>query len=153
MPRDQLSTRRQRRRYSIACMTSGTPAGRQVSEGPLILWSSGVVLLFAITACGSADDNPVEMEGPRGPREAAIVLAELDDDERTLVISFDACDADNNDATVSESTDTVTVTVVTDDPPGGPSCADGLRITLDEALGSRNLIDGSTGEVLDVSHR
>jgi hypothetical protein len=51
---------------------------------------------------------------------------------------------------VNESAQTVTIPVVTDDPAAGADCADGLRVVLNEPLGARDLVDGSTGELVEV---
>lgn len=51
---------------------------------------------------------------------------------------------------MDETTAAVTVTVVTDDPPGVPACADGVRVDLDAPLGARDRIDGSTGDLVQV---
>jgi hypothetical protein len=89
---------------------------------------------------------------PPGERETELVWAELQD-PLTLLLSVGACNAENNRATVDETAEAVTVTVVTDDPPGGVDCADGVKVMLDEPLGVRELIDGSTGQAVEVHER
>jgi hypothetical protein len=108
----------------------------------------GAVAL-AVTACSGDGNEVIRADGPPGNRQAEIVLAELQG-TRTLLISVDACDADHNQVSVDETAQAVTVTVVTDDPPGGTDCADGVRVELDAPLAARDLIDGSTGEVVEV---
>jgi hypothetical protein len=94
-------------------------------------------------------NDVIQADGPRGDREAEIVLAELQD-PRTLLLSVGACHAEHNRASVNESAQTVTIPVVTDDPAAGADCADGLRVVLNEPLGARDLVDGSTGELVEV---
>ena len=55
-------------------------------------------------------------------------------------------------ADVEETTDEVRVLVTRQDDSGGDEddCADHIFVSLDETLGSRVVIDESTGERLDV---
>lgn len=72
----------------------------------------------------------------------------LRSDGVTVEFGIDTCNADL-EAQVVESDTRVEVTIsaendTTDD------CADSIVITLDQPLGDRQLINGSTGKVLDV---
>ena len=115
------------------------------------LWLGALVVLAA-AACSGEGGDVVRADGPPGEREAELVWAELQD-PLTLLLSVGACNAENNQATVDETAEAVTVTVVTDDPSGGADCADGVRVVLDEPLGVRELIDGSTGQAVEVHER
>ena len=111
-------------------------------------WLGAVVVVVA--ACSGAGDDVVQAEGPEGDREAELLSASLRNDERTLVVNLDACNADNNRVTVNESAEAVTITVITDDPPGGHDCSDGVTVVLERPLGARQLVDGSTGQPVEV---
>jgi hypothetical protein len=82
-------------------------------------------------------------------RDAAIIDAILEG-ERTLVLTISACNAEENRASVREEPDAVTVSVTTDDPPGGDDCADGVTVHLSDPLGDRPVVDGATDQPVDV---
>jgi hypothetical protein len=107
-------------------------SNRTVPVGLAVLLVASLVLL----GCG-------------GRRDARIVDAVLEGD-RTLVLSIDACNADDNRTETTEEDDAVTIAVTTDDPPGGDDCADGVTVELAGPLGNRALIDESTGEPVEV---
>jgi hypothetical protein len=72
----------------------------------------------------------------------------LRSDGVTVEIGVNTCNADL-DAVVVESDTTVEVTITAEnDTPD--DCADSIVITLDQPLGDRPLIDGSTGNAIDV---
>lgn len=72
----------------------------------------------------------------------------LQSDGVTIEFGIDSCNADL-DALVVESEATVEVTITaTSDTPD--DCADSIIIMLNEPLGDRQLLNGSTGDVLDV---
>lgn len=84
------------------------------------------------------------------PRDVRIVQASASDLERTVTMSVDSCNADVS-ASAEEHPDRVEVTVrarnVTRD-----DCADPAAVELDDALGDRDLVDASTGEVVAVGN-
>jgi hypothetical protein len=106
--------------------------------------ATAVRLLAVVVAAGVATIGCSEER-----RGAAIVDATLEGD-RTLVLVISACNADENRAAVREEPDSVTVSVTTDDPVGGDDCADGVTVHLSGPLSDRELIDGATGEPVDV---
>lgn len=87
--------------------------------------------------------------GCSGRRDAEIPFAELRGD-RTLVLHIDACNADDNRVSAAEEQDLVTVSVSTDDPPGGDDCGDLVIVELVDPLGDRLLVDEKTGEPVEV---
>jgi hypothetical protein len=82
-------------------------------------------------------------------RETGVFAAQLVD-ERTLELSLGACNAEKNEATVTEDESSVTVRVVSTNPSEGEDCADGMTVELDEPLGNRELIDATTGAHVEV---
>jgi hypothetical protein len=80
------------------------------------------------------------------------MAAEVSRDGHTLHLGLDACNGDNG-LMVKESGRAVTVTVTTDDPPGGDDCMDGVRVRLRTPLDDRRVIDGSSGQAVAVSTR
>lgn len=101
-----------------------------------------VAVALLTTACADSD----------GDRDAQIMSARLTDG-RTLSLNLDACNATSNRAEVDERPGIVTVSVTTDDPPGGDDCSDGITVDLEGPLAGRRLRDGSTGvyvQVMDV---
>jgi len=63
-------------------------------------------------------------------------------------LGINTCNADL-DALVVESDTTVEVTITAENDTTD-DCADSIVITLDKPLGHRRLINGSTGDLLDV---
>jgi hypothetical protein len=94
----------------------------------------GLVVVVGVAACS----------GGGGEREVGIAAARVDG-ERTLAVNLNVCNAPHNEATVDETAEAVTITVVTDGPRGGDDCSDGITVALDAPLGDRAVIDGSTG--------
>lgn len=82
-------------------------------------------------------------------RDAEIFGAELRGD-RTLLLRIDACNADENRVSATEEQDLVMISVSTDDPPGGDDCGDAVIVELVDPLGDRLLVDGKTGEPVEV---
>lgn len=120
------------RRVHIPSNVGSVISNRTVAVGLAVLLVASLVLL----GCG-------------GRRDARIVDAVLEGD-RTLVLSIDACNADDNRTETTEEDDAVTIAVNTDDPPGGDDCADGVTVELADPLGNRALIDESTSEPVEV---
>jgi hypothetical protein len=83
-------------------------------------------------------------------RETSVFAAQLLGD-RTLELSLGACNAEKNEATVTEDESSVTVRVVSTNPSEGEDCADGVTVELDEPLGDRELIDATTGAHVEVT--
>lgn len=98
----------------------------------LVLWIVAAVLLLA--ACST---------------NAGIFEAYISADGVTVELSVNTCNADLS-TEVIESESTAEVTVIAENDTTD-DCADVITITVNEALGDRSLIDGSTGEVLRVS--
>jgi hypothetical protein len=92
--------------------------------------------------------SAVVTTGCIGPRDAKIYRATLQGD-RTLVLELDACNG-SNEAKTTERPDQVRVDVRTDDAPGGDDCSDVITIQLNEPLGDRPVIDGSTGRSVEL---
>lgn len=102
----------------------------------------------ALTGCGDeSGDDPAE-SSERRPAE--IIDARLEG-ESTVILSIEACNAETNRATVTETEREVVVSVTTDDLVLDDMCADGLVVDLEEPLGDRQLVDGTTGEAVSVS--
>lgn len=114
---------------------AGTPGSICTVRVTGAIAATGVVLL---AACSD------------GRREASISDAQVGDDDRTLILSVGACNADDNRAEVVESEREIVVTVTTDDGVGGDDCADGVTVTLTRPLAGRQIVDGSTGESVAV---
>ncbi len=62
-----------------------------------------------------------------------------------LQLVVDTCHGDPR-ATVEETDDEVTVTIVSTWQDPGDACQDSVEVTLDAPLGSRTLIDGTSGQ-------
>jgi len=72
----------------------------------------------------------------------------LRSDSVTIEFGVNACNADLF-AEVVESDTTVEVTITAENDTTD-ACADLIAITLDKPLGDRQVVNGSTGEVLDI---
>jgi|GEM_PF-1014756 len=83
-----------------------------------------------------------------GAGEAAIRAAYIGADGITLEVGVDTCNADLT-TDVVETGAQVEVTVMVENNTTA-DCADSIRITLDAPLGDRTLVDGSSGETVDV---
>lgn len=88
-----------------------------------------------VAACGS--DTP------------AVDAAYGSPDSVTLELSTDTCNAHPN-AIVDEEGDEVRVSLRAQRSWGDADCADSVRVTLAAPLGSRAVIDTSTGRELEV---
>jgi len=100
---------------------------------------AAVLTAVGAAAVGCSDDR----------RDAAIHDALLEN-EQTLVLTIGACNANDNQASVSEDVDSVTASVTTDDPPGGDGCADLVTVHLSAPLGDRQLVDGTSSTPVAV---
>lgn len=98
-----------------------------------------VACALGVTGCSGPDAEAVE-----------ILSADLLDQGRTLLLNVASCHAETVTPQVEERGSRVTVTVVVEDAAEGPDCADGLEVRLDSPLGSRPLVDGTTGLVVEV---
>lgn len=100
------------------------------------------VLLLTLVAC-SPGRGEVPISEARADGETSSVLE----------LGVSSCNGDP-DAEVTETPDAITVTV-TADLPGSNSddCADGMTIPLSEPLGQRKVVDGATGQTLDIIDR
>ena len=96
---------------------------------------SGVAALVLLTSCGSDGTGIVEAYGSP--------------DSERLELAIDACRAESTSYDAEESDDEVVITITTEGGEG-PECADGLTVELEEPLGDRRLVDGSTGEEVEV---
>lgn len=85
-------------------------------------------------------------------RKAEIIDARLEG-QSTLELVISACNGENNEVDVDERADEVVLTVTTDDPVDGDACADGLTVDLAEPLADRRVVDGATGETVDLLPR
>jgi hypothetical protein len=103
-----------------------------ISRRPVVRFTAAVAAGTVLVGCG-------------GRRDAQVVDAELLGD-RTLVLQIDACNADENRVSITEEQDLVTISVSTDDPPGGDDCGDLVTVELADPLGDRILVDEKTGE-------
>ncbi len=97
-------------------------------------------LALGVTGCSGPDAEAVE-----------ILSARLLDQGRTvLLLSVASCLAETVTPQVDEQGSRVTVTVVVENAAEGPDCADGVKVRLVSPLGSRPLVDGKTGLVVEV---
>lgn len=81
------------------------------------------------------------------PGPADVTAATLFQDGVTLQLMVAVCASDAS-ATVTESEDSVTVSVTAKRKAG--DCGIGVNVTLDDQLGDRQLIDAYDGEAVDV---
>ena len=108
--------------------------------GPRIrIDSVGVATIFAALVLMAAC---VDVSGPR------IHIVNAEPSSSSLVLGLDTCNADLS-ADVEETAEEVRIRVYAEnDTPD--DCADGIQLTLDDALGNRRVINDRTGEQLDV---
>lgn len=114
---------------------------------------------FALVAClvgfalaGCSDDSEESDASARDGsplRAVEINGAQLLPDGR-LVANLNVCNAGENTVQVSESDGEVLVTARTDGPVAGDECSDGIAVPLNDPLGDRELVDGTTGEPIKV---
>ena len=83
-------------------------------------------------------------------RTAEILEARLEGPS-TLVLTVSACNAGSNEVDLVERRSEVVLTVTTDDPVGGDDCADGVTVALEDPLGDRRIVDGGTGEAVELT--
>ena len=108
--------------------------------------SAGVAGALALTAMLSMAGCATQEVSPLGD-------ADLWEDGRTLSLSIPSCNAEEITAEVEETDTAVTITVSVTNPDDGSECLDSTIIELDEPLGSRTLIDGTTDDEITVRPR
>jgi len=94
-------------------------------------------MVVLIAACVDFSDDDVRIRGVTG--EPSLHL---------LFLSINTCNADLS-ADVEETAEEVRIRVHAENNTTG-DCRDGMRVTLDDALGNRRVIDDRTGEELRV---
>lgn len=99
----------------------------------LVVWLLPIAL---IASCGASGTRILEVSGEPG--------------SRSLDLGVASCTAEKLWADVEETGEEVRILVHSEGGDEGPQCRDGLRVTLDEPLGSRRVVDRSTGDALDV---
>lgn len=87
-------------------------------------------------------------EEPSGPMEERPLVNASEHEPGKLFVDVDSCSGDP-EATVLETSETVTVTASAQ--TASDDCSDLLVLELDAPLGDRVLIDGATGEPVEVS--
>jgi hypothetical protein len=98
---------------------------------------AGVLVAVALTAsCGS--------EGTR------IIAAYGEPDGHELELTIDSCNARIVSTDVEEIDEAIKILVVTDETETRDECANPAWITLEDPVGSREVIDRSTGERVAV---
>ncbi len=97
-----------------------------------------LVLSLLVASCG-------------GTAEARILNYGLTD-PTTLQVYVDACNADTVLEEVTETATEVRVLVRANRPGwmGGSDCSDGVRVALQDQLGSRTVIDSSSGRAVST---
>ncbi len=115
----------------------------------------GALVAGALAAC-----NPVTGPGPaqgerRGPIELGGVYgASVDDTGLRLSVEVPSCNGDPVIAEFRQEPDAVRIQIVTTEQLGeGDACADSITLTLDAPLGDRQVIDLTSGDVLEVAVR
>lgn len=103
----------------------------------------------SLAGCGGVSDDDASTAVEVGLRTVQINRAQLLPDG-TLVANLNVCNAGENAVRVSEASDEVVVTAETNGPVAGDDCSDGVTGPLDDPLGDRQLVDGSTGEPIPV---
>lgn len=100
---------------------------------------STILVAVAATAC------------MRTPTVTEVAL--LDGATRTLTVAVNTCNATPR-AAVTETDQVVSISVRSDRPPfGSDDCADSIDIELEEPLGERRVVDGTSGDELAVIGR
>jgi hypothetical protein len=107
------------------------------------------MIAAALAGCGGGSDDAASRAVEDSFRTVEINGAQLRPDG-TLIANLDACDAGEYTVRVSEADDEVVVTVRADALVTGDLCSDGATVPLDEPLGDRELVDGSTEEPIQV---
>lgn len=105
----------------------------------------GALAVLVLAGCGS---EPSEPRGPSGP-----MLNEVfgEPGSAELELGVNTCNQ-NPRAEVEETVTEVRISMVADeiDGDGAGDCSDGTRVTLDEPLRDREVIDNATGESVEV---
>ena len=96
------------------------------------------MLAFVAAAC-AGDSRTVSIYEPRY-REPT----------RTLSVGVNSCHADL-EADVVETASRVTVTVTATGGAGDLDCSDVLEVQLDQPLDGRQVVDGASGQALEVT--
>lgn len=116
-----------------------------VPLGRLLTVAIPILAGALLAACSNTDSDP----GSDG--EASIVAVYGDSDSDQLEVSVDTCNKSPR-VEVEETTTEVRLHVVVD---GGDSerddCQDSVKLTLDDPLGTRSVIDDLTDETLELS--
>lgn len=94
----------------------------------------GLVAAAALAAC----TDPGERRGPQPIRSWTTNGGEV------LTFQVDTCNGDPK-ADIAETETTVTVTIVSTKRVPGDACLDSLDVTLEVPLGTRTVVDGTTG--------
>jgi hypothetical protein len=97
---------------------------------------AGLLLVAGTSSCG--------MDG------TAILEASGEPDSRKLILGIASCTAEAVTTDIEEVDESVRILVQTDGGDEGPDCGDLVTVTLDEPLGSRDVVDLSTGDVVQV---
>ncbi len=81
-----------------------------------------------------------------GTRDARITsLLTVSPDGRSIAVAVDSCNAEPVVEIVEQSADRVVVLAIAERNAGG-DCTDVVSVILNEPLGDRRLVDGSTGD-------
>jgi hypothetical protein len=104
--------------------------------------SIAVAGTLALVGCG-----PNERRAP-----VYLTTARLEGAER-LVIEVPSCNGEPVITELVQEADGVTVAVTSTTRREGDSCLDGVTIDLDEPLGDRPVIDGTSGNEIAVANR
>jgi hypothetical protein len=102
----------------------------------LTLLVAGLLLVAGTSSCGTDGTTVVEASGAP--------------DSRKLVLSIASCNPEAVTTDIEEAGDSVRILVQTEGPDEGPDCGHSMTVTLDEPLGSRDLIDLSTRDTVRV---
>lgn len=100
-----------------------------------------VALAAATVACLGPSRGPVSLSG--------MEVWQVDD--TTLAVSVPSCNGDPEVAQVVETPAEVRIEIVTTVPRGGgDDCLDSVQVHLDAPMGSRSLVDHTSGEEMAV---
>lgn len=110
------------------------------SKGQTVAMRAKVIMVTLVLVLASCAHD--------GREQVAIMEASSDDNLLDMAVA--SCNASPS-AEVDESDERVVVTVTADRRgPNGDDCADGITVRLSDSLGSRSLIDGPSGERVQV---
>lgn len=118
--------------------TEGPSTHDRPVHGPAARWA--LLGLFALSAvsCGAGSPTDVQLQS------ATVTRA----DQRLIRIDVAACNSQPYEVHATESAVAVRVRITTSQPQGqaaAPSCSDGISLRLAQPIGSRVLIDLTTG--------